>query len=485
MIFSKEQAAVINEVKTGTGNIIVQATAGAGKTHVLLNSLSVIPTFKKIVFLSFSKFIVDELRGRVPHHVKACTLHSLGYGMMAARYKGFTLDENKYLKIAIKKFPPSKNRGDKESKNNFKKACLVNDIVNYARMTLAPHTTTGIVAMCGYYGLDHTSIEIDIAIEILKDIGKVSFTTIDFTDMLYFPVIKPDLVTTKFDFVMIDEVQDSSACQLQFLSLIGNEKARYVMVGDEKQAIYAFAGSSVDSFTKAKNKFNAKLFNLSVSYRCPKNVVEFAQGIYDVIQYHDTSKEGDVRMGTMDEIREGDMVLCRNTLPLIYVFFDLIERDIKATIVGKDIESGLVQFAEQIGGYSFNQVERNMDDALNILKQELKELGFQKPEKHKKYAALVEKIQVINLILNKIDSPTKLIGKIHEIFHEEKSAARLMTIHKAKGSENNRVFSIESFRGKNLIPSEYAEQGWELQQENNLSFVSVTRAKEEYILLEL
>ena len=483
MIFSKEQIAIENEVKTGTGNVIVQATAGAGKTTTLLKCLGTIPAFKKTIFLSFSKFIVDELRERVPKSIKACTLHSLGYGMLANRFPGIKLDEDKYLKIAIKMFPPSSDL--KKGKENFKFACQVKDIVNFARMTLVKQSVEEIRGMCNYYSLEYTQDLIEKTLTILKDVGKTNMTTMDFTDMLYIPVLKPDLVTVYYDFIFVDEVQDNSQCQLQFVNIIGNKNARFIMVGDENQAIYSFMGASVDSFQQAKSKFNAKLFTLPVSHRCPKQVVYFAQGIYDTIQFHESAKEGDVRIGKLNEVREGDMVLCRNTLPLVYAFFELIERNIKATIVGKDIEQGLVEFAKSVSAYSFEQIEKNMAMLLDSLVQELKGYGIQKVENNKKYGALVEKIHVINLILNKIKLPTHLVDKIHEIFHEDKKAARLMSIHRCKGGQNDRVFIIESFRGKILSPSEYATSKHELVAEANISFVAATRSKEELILVEL
>jgi DNA helicase-2/ATP-dependent DNA helicase PcrA len=482
MKFSKEQLAIENEIRNGNGNVAVQATAGSGKTTTLLQCLQNIPKSKKTIFLSFSKAIVEELKERVPSHVKACTLHSLGWGMVNNYFKGLTLDENKYLKLALKMFPSSSDQ--KKQKDVFKKALAVKEIVSFGRMTLSEHSTIELQSMCNYYTLDYAPEILNAAIDILKGIGKAAITTYDFTDLLYYPVIKPELITNKYDFILTDEAQDMNECQTKFVSLLGHDKTRFVFVGDTFQSIYGFMGSRVDSFPRIQEKFKCKVFSLPVSHRCPKNVVEFAQGVYGHIQYAEGAKDGDVRIGSVEEIKEGDMVLCRNTLPLIHCFFELLERNVKATIVGKDIASGLIEFAKQIGGYSFEQVDRNMQMMLEGLKAELKELGFQKPENHKKYGALVEKIQVMNLILQKVDSPTKLIAKINEIFHEDKKAAKLSSIHRSKGLQSERVFCIESFQGKNLIPSTYAEQDWELIQECNLSFVCYTRSQNELILID-
>jgi superfamily I DNA/RNA helicase len=53
----------------------------------------------------------------------------------------------------------------------------------------------------------------------------------------------------------------------------------------------------------------------------------------------------------------------------------------------------------------------------------------------------------------------------------------LSTIHKAKGREWNRVY----FLHRELLPSRYAKQDWQLEQERNLEYVAITRAKKELI----
>ena len=56
-----------------------------------------------------------------------------------------------------------------------------------------------------------------------------------------------------------------------------------------------------------------------------------------------------------------------------------------------------------------------------------------------------------------------------------------MTIHKSKGLENDNVF----FLAPELIPSRYATQPWQLEQERNLAYVAITRAKTSLIYVPL
>lgn len=485
MQFSPAQKAIEKEVKEGTGHIAVEATAGAGKSTTLLMCLNAIPKTKKTIFISFSKAIVEELRPRIPKHVKASTLHSLGCRMIMKHYPGVKIDDDKYFREAIKMFPKEKDFNSKKAKENFKKSYWIKDIVNFARMTLTPFNQNDIEGMCKYYGLDFTEDVMKYSLEILKGLSNEKIKSIDFTDMIYLPVSRSEIIDEKFDVICIDEMQDLGNNQKVFIESILANKGRFIAVGDGKQAIYSFAGSNVDSFYQFQQKEGMKKFHLPVTYRCSKQVVELAKTVYDDIEAWEGAIEGEVRHGSYAEIGEGDMVLSRTTMPLIELYFLLLERNIKATIIGKDIESGLVEFAKRIMAPADKIVQMKINAEIDALKEELKELGFIKVEKHQRYVSLIEKIQVIELILRKIDNPMELVNKIHEIFAENKSAARLMTIHRSKGLEAKRVFVIESHNKKALMPSEYATQEWELIQEKNLAFVCYTRAKESTILIDL
>jgi superfamily I DNA/RNA helicase len=179
------------------------------------------------------------------------------------------------------------------------------------------------------------------------------------------------------------------------------------------------------------------------------------------------------------------MILCRNTRPLIACFFSLISQNKKAYIVGKDYEKGLIQLAESVVSNDAEIICRNIDNRLKALFEDLKHDGVYNPRNSPKYQALLEKCQIIELILERIEKPGLLVSKIREIFAEDRKAVKLLTIHRSKGLENERVFMIETFEGEKLLPSKYAVMDWMIQQENNLLFVAYTRAKEKFIILNL
>jgi superfamily I DNA/RNA helicase len=226
---------------------------------------------------------------------------------------------------------------------------------------------------------------------------------------------------------------------------------------------------------------------LSISYRCAKNIVKEAKTVYDDIEEFDKNEDGIVRRGCVDEIREGDFVLCRNTRPLIDVFFKLIDQNKKAYVVGKDMEKGLLAM---LSGFDSYDTTGDAMEKINELKEklvlELKTKGISKPEKHPKYQILNEKVSILKLLFNKFTNIGEVEQFIEQVFNDEdREGVRLMTGHRSKGLERDRVFIIETFEGNKLVPSSFAVTKDQKIQESNLQFVMITRAKRELVYLYL
>ena len=76
----------------------------------------------------------------------------------------------------------------------------------------------------------------------------------------------------------------------------------------------------------------------------------------------------------------------------------------------------------------------------------------------------------------------KIINMFQDSEHERKPTITLSTVHKSKGREWQRVFIL----GRNMyMPSRYARQQWQLDQENNLIYVAITRSQNELVYVEL
>ena len=115
MTSSKYQLEVYRQIENPLGgNLVINATAGSGKTTTLLNCLDRVPRNRKSIFVSFSNTIVKELKERLPIHVKGTTLHSLGFSILRQTRRKIYLDEDKYFKIALYECYEGNRKRDKE-----------------------------------------------------------------------------------------------------------------------------------------------------------------------------------------------------------------------------------------------------------------------------------------------------------------------------------------------------------------------------------
>lgn len=77
---SPYQQRIYDFIESGTGNAVINAVAGSGKTTTLINLLAKVPTTSRVLFLAFNKSIVEELKIKTQRfpNVEVKTLHSLG-----------------------------------------------------------------------------------------------------------------------------------------------------------------------------------------------------------------------------------------------------------------------------------------------------------------------------------------------------------------------------------------------------------------------
>lgn len=493
MQYSNQQLAFFEAVRNTTNDLALLATAGSGKTTTILEALKYINPSEKTGFFSFSNAIVKELQSRVPSYVKAQTLHSLGYSFIRAynpKIKDFKVEENKYFSFAVNDLKAT--REESLSKKDYRMCFLVQDICAFARQTLTDFTDKeALMVMCAHFNIDFEDEGIDLAMKLLAKHAKNATTKyIDFVDMVYLPAVNPEMVAWRFKNIFLDEAQDTNRSQLQLIeNVLSSRGGRLISVGDDYQCIYGFSGADVDAFKRIRERPNTITLPLSYTYRCPKSHVRVAKEVCEFIECPDDAPEGIERMGTWDEIREGDIVLSRVTRPLVNLYFSLIERGTKAIIVGKDIERGLLNLVDQLMDdgktKTIEGLKFQMEQARKLKIQELEEDGVKFPREHFKYQILDERLMVISIIMKKLTLPSSLEAKVKEIFHENKKAAKLMTIHRAKGLENIRVFVVTKNNGEPMMPSKYASMDWEHRQERNLMFVARTRSKCDLIWVEL
>ncbi len=453
---------------------VVQAVAGSGKTTTILKALE----FMKgsVVFLAFNKHIADELRTHAPRHVTTSTIHSAGLSAIG-RSCGRPRVNVRKVRDLIRRVAQS------ISSKNFSLIRAVATLVRMTKLTLTPPSDTkALLELVDRYDIDIPTESVENALKVVKKvlIADLKDTSeVDFEDMLWIPIVN-NLQLRTYDWVCVDEAQDLSAAQREIvLRMAQRESGRVIAVGDHRQAIYGFAGADTRSIPMLSARLRATELPLSICYRCPTSHVALARKIAPQIEARPDAPVGVVGQLRVEQVVEGatdgDMVLCRTNAPLVKIALALIKGGQKAIIRGRDIASNLRDLIEKCDRGSLD----SMLDALDDYRE--REMGkLYEKDKIAQAHSLEDRCDTIAALAEGVKSTQELIRRIGEIFSDENAGVVCSTIHKAKGLEADRVFIYRP----DLLPFPFAKKAWELEQEMNLKYVALTRAREELYFVD-
>jgi len=476
--------------------LLLNARAGTGKTTTLLNLLPLIPKNKKVIFCAFNKSIQLELKDKCPSWVEVKTLHGKGAEICYHAFPKIKdhkkkVDPNKTLAYLDKKFNSQEGEEhldqvlgtERESTQFIYKINIVN-IYNYMRLNLVMDLE-GVESLVDRYGIILLADEVYQAMELYSFFQTASPQNMDFTDMLWLPYIKK-VKTEEYDYVFVDECQDLSRVQIELVLKFAGSKGRVVFCGDPKQQLYAFASADIESWNRISSFPNIETLPLGYNYRCGLTIIQEAKTLVPEIEAGLTH-DGIVRRdGTIDEIKKGDFVLCRNNAPLVPVYIELIKKKIPCVIKGAEVGQDLINLCKRVSkGKIHSPTQIVLTGLYAIYSAELSKMtqrGVPMPQKSTKLIALLEKIKIVKTVIGEFKPRdiSGLIRELEEIFSDKiENKAVLSTIHKSKGLENPRVF----FYLPQLLPSPFATKEWERQGEINLKYVAITRAKNELIYI--
>ncbi|MDB5177580.1 MAG: hypothetical protein JWN75_1248 [Candidatus Saccharibacteria bacterium] len=493
MEYSPQQAAWINWVKTGTGNALMRARAGTGKTFTLIEGMPYMGG--RVAYCVFNKKMEMEARSKIENkglrHIVAGTFHKFGYDALRQAYpKAGKPTGLKILKLCDAMKVPE----------------LFHPFVR-AAVSLAKQRGFGIgtgtinnpadwINLVEHFDLDQTLGEGNFldreelireglrwSCKVLKQSIMTTAECIDFDDMIYMPLID-NLRMPSYDWVLVDEGQDSNPVRRALARKMLKPGGRAGFVGDDWQSIYGFTGADNDALDQIARDFNTAEFPLTVTYRCQKVVVELAKEIVADYEAHESAPEGehiktDLKGMYDAELKPGDAILCRNTGPLVDVAFNLIRRGITCHVEGRDIGAGLIKivarwpkiktlsaFLDKLEKWQESEIEKFMTAGAEDKADSLNDK--------------VETIQTLARMMPPGATVANLAAKIESMFADTPEGERapgvlLMTAHRSKGLEFPRVFLL----GRNrYMPSRFARQAWQMKQEKALEYVAITRAME-------
>ena len=476
---SSYQKDILNFIKNKNGNLLVDAKAGSGKTSTLcLIADEIIKKDKKCLFLAFNKSIVQELQNRIiSDNVQIKTLHALGLSFLRSYlYKKhkenyeIVIDqhddrikqqvENLFNKYCSQSFVIATADSSPDDRKETLSTVLreISQLVNYSRLYNANYHNHQEIYDLAYklcweladwedLGLKDFPLIIEDVIDKIKEDfekplqeGDKFIYNIGYTDMIYFPCLyrmTPPFATRAFlDYVLCDECQDLSCLQQLFLRRLDNGNTRYIMVGDEKQAIYGFAGADTRSITNLKKNFVLDELPLNICYRCPENVIKIAQDLVSSIDWnHDREDKGEVEFveefELKDKIKPGDAILARRNNDLVILYKKLVIDDkISVKFRNSEMVTTIVTeikrvIKDYIKRYNKNiNVERDLykaceEQGINWKKDDDSWLKHEKDFLQKTYNSLVKAKKALKKSITKSNYSVDYLGLCMNEYKEE------------------------------------------------------------------
>lgn len=468
-----EQEAIIDRAVSTKDSILINALAGAAKTTTLEMICQALPV-QPILSLAFNKRIADELGKRLPGHVQCRTLNSIGHrAWMTTCSKRITLDTDKNYKILrgiIDTLPRSDKAEAFSLMADFRKAVSKAKLSGYVPEGAPGHAKrlTDEIPWDGDEELNGFEWIINDA--LLESIRQAYAGNIDFDDQIYMPTLFGGQFP-RFPLVMGDEVQDWSRLNHEMVKKL--YAGRIMGVGDPYQSIYAFRGAYQNGMEYLRDTFSMSEMNLSISFRCPRAVIERARFRAPHMMWPEWAKEGQVT--TLEEwgpeaIPDGAAIICRNNAPLFKVALALLRNGRGINLIGFDIGPSLVRIMKKLGPESMSQAQTI--DAIHRWESETLR------KKGEKGAAIVtDKAECLLVFAKNGENLAAAIAYAEDIF-KQKGPIQLCSGHKSKGLEWDTVFHLDPWR----VPSKFATSHESKEQELNVRYVIETRPKDSLFL---
>lgn len=454
-----EQTAILSAATSTSTNLMIQAYAGTGKT----STLEMIDAAVKVqphLYLCFNKAIANEASKRMRSTTTVRTFNSLGHRIWAqycaSNLKLDTRKINGLFRALVDEAPKS------ERNIIWSTYDAVTSGVNLARALgyVPPNHTyanKALISQTQFHShLDETPDDLtsDLIDAILtRSIAHATAGEIDFNDQVYMPAIFGGAYP-KFPLVLIDEYQDLSPVNHAMVAKLCIS-SRQIGVGDDAQSIYAFRSAKAGSMTDAINRYKMDQLGLSVSFRCPEEIV---RNVHWRVPHFKAFKSG----GTVESpnvfnaiaISDTATVICRNNAPLIRMAFQLLANGRSVSVAGTDIGPKLIKTMQRLGPESLTQGQTisAIDDWLEA-----------KLAKESKTAA--DYAECMKVFARQTTSLGTAIAYAEHLFKQE-GTIRLLTGHKSKGLEFDHVYHLDR---------------WILRdhgQDKNIHYVIDTRSKD-------
>jgi superfamily I DNA/RNA helicase len=479
--WSAQQQDIFDWFKTGEGNLVVVARAGTGKTTTVLEATKY-ASERRILFCAFNKKNAVELGEKLANpNAEAKTLHALGFGFLRAYDSKLRVDNYRGLNIA--------KRVCQGAPEDIVK--LVAQLASKAK-GIRPHATqagelTEIAMQFDLipdeewadkgYGVDYIEAMALAAMDAACDRDG----TIDFDDMIYLPV-RSKLIKACYDMVIVDECQDMNAMQIELARKACRKTGRIVVIGDNRQAIYAFRGADSESISRLQAELSATGLKLTTTYRCPKKIVALAATIVPDYEAAPSAPEGIIRTASrakmLDEAAPGDFILSRKNAPLASICLALLKRGKRAKIEGRDIGAGLRNLVTKLAvGAAKNSLPALLVNLVSWEKREVirAKASAKRPELcDARIEYIQDQAELLHDLAEDLTGVPELMTRLTDLFADGPNGSPHIvcsSVHRAKGMEAPRVYVLKDTL---MLDRDDIE-------EHNIGYVAYTRAQEELV----
>jgi superfamily I DNA/RNA helicase len=264
-------------------------------------------------------------------------------------------------------------------------------------------------------------------------------------------------------------------------------------VGDRAQAIYGFAGADCRSIDHIIERTQAQELPLSISYRCPRRVVALAAKLFPQIEPAPTAQDGMVAWSNQKEIlqaaatawetdRDPWLIMCRMNAPLLAAACALIRRRIPVYIRGRDFADQLLSDVDTVASMD-TYTDAALMDHIGIYESRRMEQFRESDASDATIDAFCDRLQCIRIVADELitrrgsTTAQDVKDTLNRLIPEKPNGGVVFSsIHRAKGLEANVAVILRA----DLLPHPRVVKGgstWQLEQERNLAYVAITRAK--------
>jgi ATP-dependent DNA helicase Rep len=271
------------------GPLLVLAGAGSGKTRVITQKIAYLISEcgfnpRSIAAITFTNKAAREMQERVgrllggrPEGLTISTFHSLGVRILREEAKTLGYKPRFSIFDATDSFSILADLSGSVDKATIRH--LQSLISNWKNALVTPDQARNKA------GNDIEKLAAQVYTSYAATLK--AYQAVDFDDLIALPVelfqAHPDALDkwqNRLRYLLIDEYQDTNACQYQLLRLLAGTRAAFTAVGDDDQAIYGWRGADIENLRALPRDYpNLKLIKLEQNYRSTIRILKAANAL--------------------------------------------------------------------------------------------------------------------------------------------------------------------------------------------------------------